>query len=95
MISPLPPAIVNGVVFALSSGCLRSSDAELTVTQRAQRSSKAVLYALDAATGRELWNSGSTISSFVQSGGLAAGGSRIYVGDYDGTQYAFGFPMEH
>ena len=82
MVSPLPPAIVNGVVFALSGGDQR-------------RSSNAVLYALDGLTGKELWNSGSAITSFVRSGGLAAGGGRVYVGGHDGTQYAFGFPMEH
>jgi outer membrane protein assembly factor BamB len=53
------------------------------------------LYALDASTGKELWNSGDTITSFVHSGGLSAGGSRVYVSDYEGTQYAFGFPIEH
>ena len=95
MISPLPPAIVNGVVFALASGEFRSNDTQLTAAQRAQRSSNAILYALDAATGKELWNSGSAITSFVDSGGLAAGGGRVYVGGHDGTQYAFSFPMEH
>jgi len=95
MISPLTPAIVNGVVFALASGEFRSNDAKLSVAQRARRSSNAVLYALDAATGKELWNSGSAITSFVHSGGLAAGGGRVYVGGHDGTQYAFSFPMEH
>jgi hypothetical protein len=55
----------------------------------------AVLYALDAATGKELWNSGSTITSFVDSGGLSAGGSQIFLGTHDGSLYAFGFPMEH
>jgi len=95
MISPLTPAIVNGVVFALASGEFRSSDAKLTAAQRARRSSNAVLYALDAATGKELWNSGNAITSFVHSGGLAAGGGRVYVGGHDGTQYAFSFPMEH
>jgi len=95
MISPLVPAIVNGVVFALSSGEFRSSDVRMTAAQRAQRSSKAVLYVLDAATGKEMWNSGNAITSFVHTGGLAAGGGRVYVGGHDGTQYAFGFPMEH
>jgi outer membrane protein assembly factor BamB len=95
MVSPLTPAIVNGVVFALSSGGFGSSDAQITAAQRAQQSSSAVLYALDAATGKELWNSGSTITSFVHSGGLAAGGGRVYVGGHDRMQYAFGFPMEH
>ncbi|MGH9658720.1 MAG: hypothetical protein ACRD96_09260, partial [Bryobacteraceae bacterium] len=77
LVSPLPPAIVNGVVFAL------------------ERAGNAVLYALDGATGKELWNSGRTITSAVHTGGLAAGGSRVYVSGHDGTQYAFGFPMEH
>jgi outer membrane protein assembly factor BamB len=95
MVSPLTPAIINGVVFALASGEFRSSDPGMTAAQRAQRSSKAILYALDATTGKELWNSGNAITSFVHSGGLAAGGGRIYVGGHDGTQYAFSFPMEH
>jgi outer membrane protein assembly factor BamB len=95
MVSPLTPAIVNGVVFALASGEFRSSDAKLPTKQRARRSSNAVLYALDAGTGKELWSSGNAITTFVHSGGLAAGGGRVYVGGHDGTQYAFGFPMEH
>lgn len=92
MLSPLPPIVVNGVVFALSSGEFRGAS---TASERARRSSPAVLYALDGATGKELWSSGGQIASFVHSGGLAAGGSRIYVASYDGTQYAFGIPMEH
>ena len=91
LIAPLPPLVINGVVFALSSGEFRSKDAKET----AARSQPAVLYALDAASGKELWNSGNVITSFAHSGGLAAGGSRVYVATYDGTQYAFGFPIEH
>ena len=63
MFSPLPPIIINDVVFALSSGAFRSGGAQMTAAQRAQRSKPAVLYALDASTGKELWNSGSTITS--------------------------------
>jgi outer membrane protein assembly factor BamB len=95
LVSPLPPMVINGVVFALSSGEFRSNDATLTAGERERRSAPAILYALDGATGRELWSSGTTIRSFVHSGGLAAGGSRVYVGSHDGTQYAFGFPIEH
>jgi hypothetical protein len=91
MISPLAPIVVNGVVFAVSSGEQRGGDVKSTI----QNSKNAVLYALDPATGKEMWNSGSTITSFVHSGGLSAGGSRIYVSGYDGTQYAFGYPIEH
>jgi outer membrane protein assembly factor BamB len=95
MVSPLPPMVVNGVVFALSSGEFRSNDSRLSAAQRAQRSSPAVLYALDGASGKELWNSGKTITSFAHSGGLSGGASQLYLGTYDGTLYAFGFPIEH
>jgi outer membrane protein assembly factor BamB len=80
LMSPLTPLIVNGVVFAASGG---------------QRSTPAVLYALDGTTGKELWNSGKTITSFVHGGGVSGGGSQVYLGTHDGTLYAFGFPIEH
>jgi hypothetical protein len=80
MTSPLPPMIVNGVIFAVAGG---------------NPSSPAVLYALDPGTGKEIWNSGNSISSYIPSGGLSAGGSQLYLGAADGTLYAFGFPMEH
>jgi outer membrane protein assembly factor BamB len=92
--SPLTPMILNGVVFAVSSGEFRANDPKIAAAQRAQRSSPAVLYALDAATGKELWNSGKTITSFAR-GGLSGGGSQVYLGTYDSTLYAFGFPIEH
>ena len=95
LVSPAPPIIVNGVVFALSTGEFRSSDPGVTAAQRVAKSSKAVLYALDAMTGKDVWNSGATIASFVDTGRLAAGATRVYLGTHDGTQYAFGFPIEH
>ena len=94
MTSPLPPLAMNGVVFGVSSGAFRSGDASLTAAQRAQRSGKAALYALDGATGKELWSSGTTITSFA-TGGISAGGSQVYVTTHDGTLYAFGMPIEH
>jgi len=75
MVSPAPPIVVNGVVFALSSG---------------SRSAPAVLYALDGTTGKELWTSGKTIAGYSTTA-LSAGASKIYVGTHDGTLYAFGF----
>ncbi len=95
MVSPLPPIVVNGVVFAVGSGEFRTKDASVGAAKRIERSVPAVLYALDGATGKELWNSGKAITSFVHSGGLSAGGSRVYVSAYDGTQYSFGYPIEH
>lgn len=58
-------------------------------------SSPAVLYALDGATGKELWNSGKALSAPIRNGGLSAIGSQLYLGASDGTFYAFGFPIEH
>jgi outer membrane protein assembly factor BamB len=75
LVSPAPPIVVNGVVFALSSG---------------SRAAPAVLYALDGTTGKELWSSGKTITGYSTTA-LAAGASKIYVGTHDGTLYAFGF----
>jgi outer membrane protein assembly factor BamB len=58
-------------------------------------SSPAVLYALDGATGKELWNSGKMLSAAVRYSGLSSIGSQLYLGASDGTFYAFGFPIEH
>jgi outer membrane protein assembly factor BamB len=58
-------------------------------------SPSAVLHALDGATGKELWNSGKTMTAAVRIGGLSGSGSQIYLGTSDGTIYAFGFPIEH
>ena len=95
LVSPAPPIVLNDVVFALSTGALRSADASLTAAQRLERSTSAVLYALDARTGKELWNSGRAIAASVQ--GVAPSGQdgQVYVVAADGTLYAFGIPMEH
>ena len=38
----------------------------------------AVLYVLDAASGKTLWNSGTKITSIAR-GGLSAGGGQVYL----------------
>jgi outer membrane protein assembly factor BamB len=95
MVAPLTPLIVNGVVFAVSSGEFLSNDTKLTAEQRAKRSVPAVVYALDGSSGKVLWDSGKTITSFVHGGGISGGGSQVYLGTHDGMFYAFGFPIEH
>jgi outer membrane protein assembly factor BamB len=77
--APTGPIVVNDVVFAAASGRPQGA---------------AVLYAFDARTGRELWNSGKTITSHVPPGNLWASNSQVHVGTYDGTVYAFGFVLE-
>jgi outer membrane protein assembly factor BamB len=94
LVAPLAPIVVNGVVFVVSSGEFHGGGASMTAKERADRSTPAVLYALDAVTGKELWTSGTTITSFARAG-LSAGGGRVYVVTYDNTLYTFGVPMEH
>ena len=79
LVAPTAPIVVNDVVFAASSGRPQGS---------------AVLYAFDSRSGRELWNSGQTITSYVPPGNLWASNSQVHVGTYDGTVYAFGYALE-
>jgi outer membrane protein assembly factor BamB len=50
----------------------------------------AVLYALDGATGDELYSSGGAIDSWNHYGGLALSNGQIYVTTYAARVYAFG-----
>ena len=59
---------------------------------RIQASTRAVLYALDAKTGKELYNSGDEIVSFVHFGALSVANGRVYLGSFDSTLYCFGLP---
>jgi hypothetical protein len=92
--SPAAPLIFNGVAFVLSTGEHRPANATATAAARAKSSVPAVLYALDPTTGKELWTSGKTITSFAR-GGLSAAAGQVYLVTFDNTVYAFGMPMEH
>src|SRR5580704_4514371 len=92
-----PPVIANGVVFAYGSGeNTRQAYADKGLADfsplRIQASTRAVLYALDAKTGKELYNSGNEITSFVHFGALSVANGRIYLGSFDSTLYCFGLP---
>jgi outer membrane protein assembly factor BamB len=80
MSSPLPPVIASGVVFALSAG---------------KGSTRATLYALDAATGKELYSSRNLIAAPASLAGMTISNGRVYFSTLDGTMYAFGIFMEH
>ena len=95
LVAPLTPTVINGVVFATSSGEFKTNDSKVTAAMRAARSGRAVLYALDGATGKELWSSGTMINSFTRSGALSGGVGQLYLTTYDGTIYVFGYPMAH
>ena len=77
MVRPRAPIVVNGVIFALGAG---------------HTGAHAVLYALDPETGKELWNSGSTMTSSA-SAGLSAGTGQVHVVTHDNTVWAFGIPL--
>ena len=79
------PITVNGVVFVLGTG--RPATA-------AGRGTPAVLHAYDGATGKRLWTSGKTMTTFASPGSFWTGLGQIYIGTYDGTLYAFGFDDE-
>ncbi len=91
-----PPVIANGIIFAYGSGedtDQAAFDIGLAYNNAAQRiagSTHAVLYALDAQTGRELWSSGKQITSWNHWGGLTVANGRVYISTFDGVQYCFG-----
>jgi outer membrane protein assembly factor BamB len=92
LLSPLPPVVVSGMVFAVSVGEHRTAPA--TGAAQRPRSVPARLYVLDGAHGRPLWNSGSTITSRARAR-MAAAAGQVYLVTDDSHLYAFGIPMEH
>jgi outer membrane protein assembly factor BamB len=93
LVSPLAPVVINGMVFAVSSGEYRGP-ASVSLAERVKRSVPAVLYVLDAPNGKTMWNSGKTITSFARAA-VSAGGGQAYLVTYDNHVYAFGIPLEH
>jgi outer membrane protein assembly factor BamB len=78
MVAPASAVIANGLVFALATG-------------DSKKNSHAVLYALDGATGKELYSSQNIVRSFSHNGGLAIANRRIYFTTHDNAVYCFGF----
>jgi hypothetical protein len=92
-----PPVIANGVVYSFGSGDFTKQATperglNFDSSLRAAESTHATIFALDAQTGKELWSSGDTITSFNHFGGLSIANGKIYLGTYDGTLWAFGLP---
>lgn len=97
---PDPPAVADGVVFVLSTGenplqttgaqVIYSGQKLLTTEQREANTYKAVLYALDAKTGKVLYKSGDAMATWVHFSGLAIAGGQVYAVDHDSNLYCFG-----
>jgi outer membrane protein assembly factor BamB len=80
LINPAPPVIANGVVFALEGG---------------NPSGHATLYALDAASGKQLYTSGDAIQTYSHLAGMSVGDGHVFFTTHDNTLYSFGIPLEH
>lgn len=101
---PEPVAIAGGVVFALSTGentqqttgspLIFQKHKLLSDKQRTEDTHHAVLYALDAMTGKTLYDSGSDIGSWTHFSGLAIDDGRVYVVDHGSNLYCFGLPAK-
>jgi outer membrane protein assembly factor BamB len=92
-----PPVIANGIIFAYGNGENTDQsryDVGLTNTaeERIAGSTHAVLYALDARTGKELWSSGDEITSFNHWSGLSIANGKVYIATFDGVVYCYGIP---
>jgi outer membrane protein assembly factor BamB len=99
MSSPEPPVVAGGVVFGLSAGefsrQVKEAAGAISIEERPKGSAHATLYALDAATGKELYSSRNQVSAPAALTGLTVSNWRVYFGGEDGAIYAFGLNMEH
>jgi outer membrane protein assembly factor BamB len=90
-----PPVIANGIVFAYGNGentDQAAPDVGLanSTDHRIPASTRAVLYALDAQTGKELWSSKDEITSWNHWSGLSIANGRVYIATFDGALYCYG-----
>jgi outer membrane protein assembly factor BamB len=90
-----PPLIANGMVFAYGSGENTSQaypdvGLDFRMERRVPLSTHAVLYVLDARTGKELWSSGKQITNWNHWSGLGLANGKVYINTYDGHLYCFG-----
>lgn len=87
MSCPEPPVVTSGVLFALSAG-------EYGSDGRPVGSSHATLYALDAATGKEIYSTGTQVNAHANLTGMTVVNGRVYFTTTDNTLYAFGIFLE-
>jgi outer membrane protein assembly factor BamB len=99
MAVPEPVVIANGMVFAISNGestkQVDSGGRILTSKERIEaKVGNAVLYALDATTGKELFSSGTAIAGITHFSAPVVCNGRVYVTTLDNTVYAFGLGQQ-
>lgn len=86
MHTPDPPVVANGVLYALETG----KNATETRSAGKLPGRNAVLYALDAETGRQIYSSEKLMGSFTHFSEPVVAGGKVYVCTWDGNVYAFG-----
>ncbi len=103
---PDAPVVANGVLYALATGENPRQDHVLGVThfksmedwkhnllttaERAAGTHPAVLVAMDATTGKPLYQSKDAMKSWVHFSGLAVSGGRVFAVDHESRLYCFG-----
>jgi outer membrane protein assembly factor BamB len=92
---PDPAAIAGGVLFVLGTGenteqVVNGNIGQLLEDRQSRATGHAILYALDARTGKQLWSSGDTMAGWTHFSGLAIGDGKIFATTRDGAIYAFG-----
>ena len=85
--SPEQPVITSGVVFALSAG-------DYGKDERPKSSTPAVLYALDGATGKEIYSTGNQVTAPGNLTGVTVANGRVFFTTTDNTLYGFGVYLE-
>jgi hypothetical protein len=90
-----PPVIANGLVFAYGNGedtdqAYPDVGLDDVASRRIPGSTHAVLYVLDAQTGKELWSSGDEIKSWNHWSGLSLANGRVYIATFDNYLYSYG-----
>jgi outer membrane protein assembly factor BamB len=103
---PDAPAVANGIVFVVATGENPRQDKMLgktnfkserewkdnllTTEERGAGTHPAALMALDAKTGKLLYQSGSSMKTWNHFGGLAIDDGKVYSVDHSSTLYCFG-----
>ena len=92
---PESAIVANGVVFVVASGenALQvDSEGRLMNSEQRMKTAKghAILYALDAETGKELYSSGDQMPAITHFSGIAISNGRIYVTTIDAELYSYG-----
>jgi outer membrane protein assembly factor BamB len=96
---PESSIVANGVVFLVSSGentMQVDSEGRLMDSEQRLKTAKghAILYALDAETGKELYNSGDQMPAITHFGGIGISNGRIFVTTLDAKLYSFGLEAQ-